>query len=464
MNVCLVRPFSDTFVVSPPFGLGYLASALRQSHHTVSIVDALRIGGTLKTQAPKTLAHIMQAEPDVIGIQAFSCDYSLLASLLAQIRKTFPKQVIVMGGPHPSGVGKLVFDQFPMIDYAVAGEGETPLTKLLEYLKTGTPDLGSIPGLIYKKNNINQENSAIFEQDIDQWGYPAWDLIDPSSYPHAPHQGVVKRFPVAPIITTRGCPYQCTFCSGFSVTGRRLRYRTVKNVVDEIEILLKTYGVKEIHIEDDNFTMKKAYVKEFAAEVKKRGLVFPWHCSSGVRLDSLDGELIQTMVDCGCYNFTVAIESGVDQILKDMRKSTTIEKVKAKISILNEMGHEPVGLFMLGFPTETPAQARTTIKFACSLGLRRAQFAIFHPLPGSPVYNEMMEKGLLKGLVWDNLKPERLAFKHQYFSERHLKFLQKYAFLKFHLRPKILFKTLGEMFDSGNFYYIFKRVVSYLFR
>jgi anaerobic magnesium-protoporphyrin IX monomethyl ester cyclase len=466
MKVCLVRPYSDTFIVSPPFGLGYLVSAVRLAGHDAGIIDALLLGCTEEDHVEKTLTAIAEHKPDIIGVQAFSCDYGLLRALVSRIRADFPKTTLIMGGPHPSGVKSVVFSQYPELDYAFAGEGEKGLPMLMDALEKGdtnTKILLDIPGLIFPDvEGDYTSNPVAFEEDIDQWGQPAWDLMDPRIYPNAPHQGLAKGFPVAPIIATRGCPFRCTFCSVLTVTGRKPRYRKIEAVVDEIEMLVNKYGVKEIHIEDDIFTLSKRFVMNFVDEVKRRNLKFHWHCSSGVRLDSLDEELIEAMDSAGCYTYTVAIESGVDKILADMDKHLKTEKVFEQIQLLNKMGHKPVGLFMLGYPTETWDDIMETIRFSLSLDLRRAQFAIFHPLPGSPIFEEMMANGDLDDIVWTNLKPEQVAFKHPHLSERQLLFLQKYAFLRFHLRPKIVWATLKDMRESGNAAYVIKRIFSYL--
>ena len=153
-------------------------------------------------------------------------------------------------------------------------------------------------------------NTVKLCEDLDSIPNPAWDLIDPRTYPISPHGTFSKSYPVAPIITSRGCPYLCTFCAGFKSTGRKLRRRSVKMVLDEINYLYRVYGVREFHIEDDNFTLQKEYVMEFTDSLCSSGLKIWWACPNGIRADRLDKEMLLSMERSGCYSFGLGIESG----------------------------------------------------------------------------------------------------------------------------------------------------------
>jgi anaerobic magnesium-protoporphyrin IX monomethyl ester cyclase len=181
-----------------------------------------------------------------------------------------------------------------------------------------------------------------------------------------------------------------------------------------------------------------------------------------VRLGSLDEELIRAMDEVGCYTYTLAIESGSDKILKDMDKRLTTAETREKVALLNRMGHKPSAFFIIGFPTERREDVLETLRFAMSLKLRRAHFSIFYPLPGSIEYERLKETGELEELDWSKLKSEKVAFRHKHMSARELRFLQRYAFLRFHLRPRILLTNLWEILNSGNFWFIARRVWVYL--
>ena len=225
---------------------------------------------------------------------------------------------------------------------------------------------------------------------------PSWDLLRPDTYPLAPHGGFFKNYPIAPIIITRGCPFACTYCAGYLVSGKKIRHRSIDKVIEEIEVLYHKYGIREIHIEDDNFTFYHDLVYEFCKKLKEHNLNISWTCPNGVRLDSLDKELLLTMKEAGLYSISVGIESGSDKILKDMKKNLTKEKIREKIELIKDCGLEVSGFFIIGYPTETKKDIMDTINFAGSLDLKRAGFSLFKPFPGTEATRQLVEKGELK--------------------------------------------------------------------
>lgn len=460
MKILLVRPISNTYIITPPIGLGYLATALQKRGHNVDILDCVKQRMNLKNFA----SFVKRYKPDVVGIQVWSCDVPNVLKSLQIIKSIDPDIITIIGGAHPSGISEEVLDYFVETDFAFKGEGEYGLPLLLDALvHKRNSDLYKIPGLIWRKNGSVETNSPVFIDDLDSFGFPAWNLIPPNSYPMAPHQGFMKAFPIAPIIVTRGCPYACTFCATHSINGKKIRSRSIDSVIEEIKQLHYNYNVKEIHIEDDNFTMNKDFVKEFCRRLLKEDIKIFWYCSSGIRLDSLDRETLILMKASNCYTITVAIESGSQRVLRLMKKNLTSGKIKEGISLMNSVGYRPTGLFMLGFPGETKEDIRQTLRLAMGSNLKRAQFAIFHPLPGSEIFDELKKRGELDNLDWGKLKPSKVAYESSELSAEELKKIQRTAFLKFHLRPKILYYQLKELHSFTHFLYLFKRLIDMLF-
>ena len=175
-------------------------------------------------------------------------------------------------------------------------------------------------------------NPPIFVETLDEFGMPSWDLLRPDTYPLAPHGGFFKNYPIAPIIITRGCPFSCTYCAGHLISGKKIRHRSIDKVIEEIKVLYYQYGIREIHIEDDNFTFYHDLVYEFCRKLKENHLNISWTCPNGIRLDSLTKELLMAMKGAGLYGISVGVESGSDKILKDMRKSLTKEKIREKLN------------------------------------------------------------------------------------------------------------------------------------
>ncbi len=460
MKILLVRPISDTYIITPPIGLGYLATALRKTNRKAQILDCAKLGFDFKDFEE----FIRKNEPDIVGFQVWSCDVVNVKKSLDIVKSANPRIITILGGAHVSGVVEESLMHFEKADFAFKGEGEVGLPLLVSKL-AGDRNISfnQVPGLIWREEGSIRSNQPIFVDDLDSFGFPAWDLIDPNTYPKAPHQGFMKAFPIAPIVTTRGCPYSCTFCVTHTISGKKIRYRSIDTVIEEIRLLHEQYNVKEIHIEDDNFTMNKNFVKEFCQKLLHEKFNVFWYCSSGIRIDSLNEEILLLMKKSNCYTITIAIESGSQRVLNLMKKNLTLDTIKNKVSLINKVGYKPTGLFMLGFPSETKREMEETLKFAMSLDLKRAQFAIFHPLPGSKIFEELKSKGELNEIDWTKLKPSDVAYKPQKLSRRELKGFQRTAFLKFHLRPRVLYYQLKEIQSFNHFLFLLKRIVAMLF-
>ena len=460
MKILLVRPVSDTYIISPPIGLGYIATAIRRSGMDPDILDCAKEKFTLG----HFRKYIEKNKPDLVGFQLWSCDIPQVKQSLKIIKESNHKIITIIGGAHPSGDPEGSLKYFPEVDFGFRGEGERGIELLVnKLLGDQSIDLDSIPGLIWRDvYNRVHSNPLFLMDDLNSFGFPAWDLIPPAEYPNAPHQGFAKAFPIAPVITTRGCPFNCSFCASHSINGRKVRFRSVDHVLDEMELLKNKYGVEEFHIEDDNFTINKEYVKKFCNGLRERDIKTHWHCSSGVRLDSLNPDILRLMKDSGCYNFTVAIESGSDRILELMKKNLNVKTIREKIEMMNRTGSKPTGLFMIGFPGETIDEIEETIKFSKSLDIKRAQFAIFHPMPGSQIWDDLLADGKLKNLDWGKIRPSDVAYQTDIPANK-LKRLQRKAFLTFHFRPRILWLQVKDIHSWGNLLYLLKRLLSMLF-
>ncbi len=459
MKVLLVRPISETHIISPPLGLGYLATALRKHNHQVEILDCVKEGMDFKEWA----RFIGDAEPEALGFQVWSCDIPFVRKSLQIARQVNSSIITIVGGAHPSGAPYRVREHLGDVDFAFRGEGEVGLPRLIDCLSgRKKTDFSEIPGLIWREHGKTKVNAPIFIDDLDRFGLPAWDLMDPGKYPQAPHEGFARAFPIAPIIVSRGCPYPCTFCATRTLTGRKIRLRSLDSVVEEIKLLQGKYGVREIHIEDDNFTADKHFVESFCQRLIDEKINIHWFCSSGVRLDLLDSHMLEMMKKAGCYNVTIAIESGVERVLKKMKKGLSLRQVERAVEMLNKCGFEPIGLFMLGFPGETKEDMEETIRFSLRLKLKRAQFAIFHPLPGTEIYEELKGRGELKELDWRNIRPSRVAYVPPGLTAKQIKSFQRKAFLKFHLRPRILAKQFKEVQSLSHLLFLIRRVFDYV--
>jgi len=287
-------------------------------------------------------------------------------------------------------------------------------------------------------------------------------LIDPREYPQAPQGIIFKQWPVAQIMATRGCPFRCVFCAGHTISGRMMRYRSIKNVLGEIKLLYDKFGVKEIQLVDDNFSMNKEYVKKFCLKIIESNLKINWCCPNGLRLDTLDEETLLLMKESGCYYVSVGIESGSPRILRHMKKGLTIEKIKKKISLVKKMGLNVNGFFIIGYPEEEEIDILRTIKLAKELQLSRAAFYNFLPLPGSEIYDTLDKKGELDRIDWDKIFQAFVPYCPPRISKKKLKYLQRRAYLEFYLRPKILCQLIREIKTINQLKFIIRRFSTFL--
>ena len=465
LNVLLMRPDAMSDELIPPFGLGYLATAIRKNHD-VKILDGIKEKLTLE----KFDEFLKSNQFDVVGIQIFTFQIVKAKEYIKFIKKAFPRIKIILGGPHPSCSSLNIFQFFPEIDWAFKGEAEIGLVKLLDLLaenkEVSQKDMADIPGLIWRSNEQTVANKQIFIDDLDSLGMPSWDLLRPDTYPLAPHGGFFKNYPIAPIIITRGCPFSCTYCAGYLVSGKKIRSRSVDEVIKEIKLLYYQYNIREIHIEDDNFTFNADLVRVFCRKLKENNLNITWTCPNGVRLDTLTEELLLTMKDAGLYSISVGIESGSERILKDMKKNLTKEKIREKVGLIKKCGLEVSGFFIIGYPEETMEDIMETINFSLELDLKRAGFSLFKPFPGTEITNRLLERGELEEMSdedWSKFVLADAVYAPKGFTREQMKKLRKKALFRFYFRPKIMLRFFGEIRNFKHFKLILIRAYRWLF-
>ncbi|MBN2381513.1 B12-binding domain-containing radical SAM protein [bacterium] len=461
-TIILVVLPSRTHYVVPPIGLGYLVSALRRKgFKNITILDCLK--ERLTTQA--LIKRLVELRPAVIGFQVFSYDFPVLQHCVTAMKRLLPSSVIILGGPHVSATPDLILHEVAEADYAFAGEGEVGLPLLMEIILRGREcDFSQVPGLVFRasdRNTIIQNPRAVIS-NLDELGFPAWDLIRPDHYPDSPQGAFYQRFPIAPLSTTRGCPYRCTFCGSGVNMGRQVRLRTISNVLDEMELLIHEYGVAEFHIIDDMFNFKRARVKEFCEGLMTRGMDISYTFPNGLRLNHLDSEVLELMKATGAYAFTVGIESGSQVVLDRMHKDLNLAVIEDKVRLIVEAGLEPCGFFILGFPDESESDIRATIDFAKRLPLKRAHFSNFLPLPGTEATRNLLEKGEIDRIDWHEMFYAKVPYAPRGLTKKRLKALQRRAYLEFHLRPRILKGLLSEIRSINHFFIIFRRAWDYL--
>ncbi|MBN1231890.1 MAG: radical SAM protein [Candidatus Coatesbacteria bacterium] len=457
-----IKPRRAIFSLFAPLGLGYLATSLRRKGHEVKIVDCCKEFTTID----KLKLLIKDEKPDITGIQLFTPDILTGKQMVSAIKEVNPVIITGVGGPHVSGRELDIFKDIPEADYAFAGEAEIGFSNYTDFLvNKGLID--KCHGLLLKDYNGKPLMiDKVFHENLDELGFPSWDLMDPRTYPVAPPNVYFKASPFAPIITTRGCPYGCNFCQSYLIAGRKIRKRSIEHIKEEIDLLMNKYCVKEIFIVDDNFTYLKEHVINFCEMLLSNNIKIHWSPWNGIRLDTLDEEILRLMIKSGCYMIKVGIESGSPRILKAMNKHLTLEVVREKLELVRKAGMEVFGFFILGYPGETTEDLRKTYDFALSLPLTGANFANYQPLPGTPVYKELILNNKIDPFDWDPAKGTfaDINFVPDGMTKEELKAWQRKMLISFYFRPKTFGRIIYRVIQSRNYKHLFYKTWAYIFR
>lgn len=311
-KIVLIRPNYYSHLITPPLGIGYMSGYLKNNGLDVEIIDGLNLNYSVKETVDQCHGAVL------VGISCMSAYFSAVKELSKELKKRAFK--VVIGGPHATALPDLTLQE-TQADYVAVGEGELSLLQLAQ-CTLNNDSCENIPG-IFSNNNKKLRLKRPLIKELDSLPYPDWKSIDPRIYKKAPHGGLVKSFPVAPLTSTRGCPFECTFCASPVLWNRTIRYRSPENVVDEIEYLVKEFNVREVHFEDDNLTLKKEHIEGICNLILKRKIKINWATPNGVRVDTLDLELLKLMKKSGCYFIAFGIESGNQGILDQAKKGPT---------------------------------------------------------------------------------------------------------------------------------------------
>ena len=429
MRVCLINPPRiqpkawGKPSVFPPIGLAYIAAVL-EKEHKVCIVDApteghrnleqmdgmtYRVGLSSKEIAER----IKRWSPDIVGIDIPFSGWSKTAFEIASITKSINKDIItVLEGQHPSARPEACLAN-SNIDFVVIGEPENTIFELVAELEQGKRDLKKIRGIGFVRNGtpvITLPRPVI--EDLDSLPFPARHLLPNEIYyavvKENPLRGEIRK-PWTIMITSRGCPYGCVFCTQCIVWGKKWRSRSPENVVAEIEHLVKTYHVKQIDFMDDNMTLDKKRMENICDLIVKRALHVEWFTPSGVRADTLDENLLKKMKQSGCKKIRVAPESGVQRVVDQIiKKNLDLKSVENAVVLCKKVGIKVGCFFVIGLIGETKEEIMQTINYAYKLrqlGADSFIFSIAMPIYGTELY-EQAERG---GFLRDGFSEDALA-------------------------------------------------------
>lgn len=441
MKILLVQPNYDSHVVCPPYNLGYLASALRLDSHEVAIFD-----GTLRNATEEDfLSYIEGFGPDIIGFSVMSRGHNKVKHLISAIKK-ITAVPIVIGGPQVTAFPEIVVKDLGA-DFGVIGEGEFIIRELVRYIDKADTRFEEILGLAFRLKDtsiiVNKRRPLI--DDLDMIPFPAWDLMPPAQYRIVPILAPAKNFPLAPLMTSRGCPHDCSFCASNVTWQHKLRMRSPENVIAEIKLLVNEFGVKEILISDDNFTADRRYAEAVCDGIINENLPIRWQCSNGVRVDKLDIHLLKKMKDAGCYSVGLGIESGSQMVLDKIHKRLNLAVVKKILVDLKKTGIRSYGFFIFGFPDETHETAQQTIDFALNNPFDRVWFNVLTPYPGSQIFDTWLNGRSWENIDWDSHDGSTPVLDTAGLTKEEVGQYQKIAARRFYLKPRNLFNLLIQL-------------------
>lgn len=442
MKVLLIKPSHEEIFGRikgiqpeyPPLGLGYVAAVLEQDNHEVKILD-MPAENTTEDELKKLLSTF---SPDVIGINATTPTIAY-AKKIAEICKQTTDVVILMGGPHPTSAPEDCLSD-KNVDIVIRGEGELTIKELVQNLD----NLKDVKGISYRNNGEIIHNSQMeLIKDIDSLPFPARHLFNIRVYKHLD----AIRNPITTILTSRGCPYACTFCSSRHIFGRIFRPRQTKSVVDEIQMLVEEYGIREIHILDDAFTLDQDRAISICDEIIKRGLnkEMVWCTPNGIRVNCVSKKLLEKMKEAGCYKVSFGVESGNQKILDVVKKGITLEQVRNAFKLAKEVGLETWAFFIFGLPGETKETIRNTIEFAKEIDPDVAKFHLLLPLPHTEIFDLYNKEGWITDYDFTHYEMHtKPVISLPNLPENELLKLYKQAYREFYLRPYYLFKQFRK--------------------
>jgi anaerobic magnesium-protoporphyrin IX monomethyl ester cyclase len=455
VRILLVNPKSELPIdtrTSPPLGLAYLAAVAEQRGDQVLVYD-----GDVEDRSLATALHELQ--PDVVGITANTTQITAAWRDAALIRSVSNAR-IALGGPHPTSLPEESAAK-PFIDVVVRSEGEVTWLDLLASWESGLDQMGasdpqssdlhldrSIAGITYQNADgtitSTPDRPSIPVEELDRMPLPAWHLFKMDRYTNL--QPTVDQVdgPSLPILTSRGCPYRCSYCS--QIGPRRWRSRSVESVVAEWRWLIKDQGAAEIGVLDDSFNINRQRVLDICHRLISEDLNHvPWIMINGIRANLADEEVLGAMKQAGCIRAAFGVESGNQAILDSVvDKQLTLDQIRSAFAAARAVGLETIGFFIVGLPGETEETIDDTIRFACELDPVVANFSIATPFPGTQMYETVRAEGSLLADTWDDFVffEGKARFEMPDLPAELVERKWKEAYRRFYLRPKRIARTL----------------------
>jgi radical SAM superfamily enzyme YgiQ (UPF0313 family) len=415
-HLTLIRPpavsslHAYSFAIVPPLGPAYIAAALEAAGHVVHVIDALGEAPLARHQSahPRLLAQGLTIDEIVARTPAgtrgiafsvmFSQQWPHVAAIARALRHRFPEIPIFVGGEHATATWEHLLATCPEVTLCVLGEGEETAVDVAAWI-AGAGDLGSIPGIAYRKNGIPTRTAPRSRvRNPDALPRPAWHLFPLENYLANGFGHGVHRGRSIPMLATRGCPYRCTFCSSPDMWTTRYYLRSPAAVVDEIADYVERYRIANVDFEDLTAFIKREWILELCAELERRNIHITFQLPSGTRSEALDAEVLAALWRSGCRNLTYAPESASAKTLKEIKKKVRPDRVLDSMRVAKKLGVNIKANLMIGFPDESRRDLWDTVRFglkAAWIGVDDIPLFPFSPYPGTALYEELRRDGTL---------------------------------------------------------------------
>ncbi len=450
MKILLVNPpwetpeqhiYSTVGNVLPPLGIAYIAAVLRENNYDVEILDAQ----ALNTTWDGFEKIISKKSPDVVGFTSGTPMIFRVFRAAEIVKRVSPNTRVIVGGPHPSVLpGESLGNR--LVDFDVRGEGEYTILELVRELEGGRPNLPGIDGISFRSNGRirhNRERKPIM--NLDELPFPARDLLPMDKYHATP--GNHRREPATSVMTSRGCPFRCIYCA--KPFGRVFRSHSPGYIISEMEHLVESYGTKEIIFFDDTFTFDRRRAEGICDLMIKRDWDLTFSCMA--RCDTVDRNLAGKMKLAGCQYIGFGIESTTPEILKNLRKGESIEKINQSLRNSKRAGLLVRGFYIIGSPGETAETIKRNIEHAKGMGLDLAQFSIITPYPGTELFEWAERNGYLLTRDWRLYDCSEPVVSLPNLKPADLKYWYQRAFKEFYGRPGYIIKQMSKIRTRQDF-------------
>jgi len=411
--------------VGPPMGLAYLAAVLEAADHRVTIVDANALGLSLG----QAVERVHRFRPDVVGTTAATPSIDLAARLGRQVAAVSGAPLVV-GGPHTTALPLQTLEEHPSIQVAVIGEGEGIADALVRAL-CGDGALSDVPSIAFRDGGSPRlTDAAPPPASLDSLPFPARSLLPNDLY------RTIDASPMTCITAMRGCPAGCSYCNVPRLAGQRVRRRSPQDVVAEMQQVLTRWNVPYVSFLDDTFTTSRAWVIRLCEEAHAAGLPgrVAWSCLT--RPDCVDAEMLLAMKNAGMTRIEFGIESGSPRVLERLGKGVTLARIRAAFALARELDLVTLGFAMLNVPDETPAEMEETAQEVLRLDPDFLQLSFCTPYPGTALFDECVERGLLLTEDWSDYRFLRTpVIRNEALTPRDLERIHRDILRRFYLRP-----------------------------